>query len=547
MDYCNSFSNEDKQNFLAFDIKQGLIEFNENAKKLKLNNENLKRNIEKIINEQEKLSFYKNKEKEYIIIYLERNNNKDIFLIEDIKKLEKIISQTSKFKILEKEVETILDAIHDDILIADRNGIITKVYPSFEKVYGIKKTEAEGKSVYELEKKGYFKPSITGKVLKKKSQITMMQETKDGRKLIATATPIKNEKNEITKVISFTRDVTDYLTLKKQYSLLENKVKKYSAEIEKLRNKNKKTPDIIGESEEIKKIINTIEKIACFDTNILIEGESGVGKTMFARMIHSKSKRSEGPLIEIDCGAIPDKLLESELFGYEKGAFTGASNEGKVGLIELSDKGTLFLDEIGELPVNLQMKLLKVIEEKKITHIGGTKQIDVDFRLITATNKNLKDLINKKRFREDLYYRLNIIYIEIPSLRERKKDIKELSNYFLQKYNKKYNLNKRFDEDVYYYLKKYRWPGNIRELSNIIERMVLVSSSEEICIDSLPNFRAQSPKQENCNDLKKALENYEEDLIKLAYEKYKSTVGVAKELSISQATASRKIKKYIEE
>ncbi len=479
---------------------------------------------------------------EILILYLGYWEERETFYIDKTTELEKAIINMESIKALKGEVDTILDAIHDDILIADGKGIITRVYPSFEKVYNIKKEEVEGKSVYDLEKQGIFKPSVTVKVLEKGERITMMQKTNDGKKLVVTATPVKNQKGEIIKIISFTRDLTDFIKLKEQYSLLENKVQKYSAEIEKLRDNNTDYPKIIGRGKKIKSIMNTIGKVSGFDANILIEGESGVGKTMFARMIHKKSCRFEGPLIEIDCGAIPVNLLESELFGYEKGSFTGADKKGKMGLIELADKGTLFLDEIGELPLNLQMKLLKVIQEKKITHIGGTKEINVDFRLITATNKNLEQLVKQGIFRGDLYYRLNVIYIDIPSLKDRKEDIIHLSMYFLEKYNKKYGLNKSLSPEAFDCFLKYEWPGNIRELENIIERIVLVSDKDVIDTNLLPSMK---PDDIKFHTLQQAMEEFEKRLVVEAYNKWKSTIGVAKELGISQPTAVRKIKKYI--
>lgn len=537
----NEFISNLKGTICSYDQKNERIYFNGTADNNKLINVKIKSYLDSMLSEKQKMVICKIEDIEILILYLGSCEQKETFYLDKTMELEESIFNMESIKALELEVDTILDTIHDDVLITDGTGIITRVYPSFEKVYNIKKKDVEGKSVYDLEKQGIFKPSITAKVLEKGEQVTMMQETIEGKKLIVTATPIKNQKGETIKIISFTRDLTDFIKLKEQYSLLENKVEKYSAEIEKLRGKNMDSPKIIGRGKKFKSIIKTIDKVSRFDANILIEGESGVGKTMFARMIHKKSNRSKGPLIEIDCGAIPENLLESELFGYEKGSFTGASEKGKMGLIELADKGTLFLDEIGELPLNLQMKLLKVIQEKKITHIGGTKEISVDFRLITATNKNLKRLIHQGVFRGDLYYRLNVIYIDIPSLRERNEDIIHLSMYFLDKYNKKYGFNKSLSSEIFDCFMKYEWPGNIRELENIIERIVLISDKDVIETNLLPPMKQNDIKFDT---LQQSMEEYEKQLVIEAYNKWRSTIGVAKELGISQPTAVRKIKKY---
>jgi transcriptional regulator with PAS, ATPase and Fis domain len=273
----------------------------------------------------------------------------------------------------------------------------------------------------------------------------------------------------------------------------------------------------------------------------------GVCKTLFARIIHSRSKRSNGPLIEVNCGAIPDNLLESELFGYESGAFTGARREGKIGLIALAQNGTLFLDEISELPFNLQVKLLRVIQDKTITKLGGTKPVKVDFHLITATNRDLKALIEKEAFREDLFYRLNVMAIRIPPLRDRKDDIFPLSLHFSKALNTKYGMNKSLAPSTIDRLTSYDWPGNIRELENAIERAVLTSDQKVVSEEFLPEnikLAQKLPLHIDGCGLRDALENVEREIILEAHGRYGTTVAVAKALGISQATAARKIKKY---
>ena len=450
-------------------------------------------------------------------------------------------------------LDKILNEICDDLLIADSNGVILKTDDNFEETYGIDRDEVIGKTVYECEQAGIFQPSLTRMVIETGDRVTFRQELKRSKRkkiVIATALPIHDDQGRLTYVVSFTRDVTDYMTLQQQYEKLEGKVEQYEEELALLRTQQVMTDDIIGESPQLDAILQTMSKVASFDANVLLTGESGVGKSLFAKNIHALSKRKDGPFIEINCGAIPENLLESELFGYEKGSFTGARTDGKVGLIELAQGGTLFLDEISELPINLQVKVLRVIQEKKIMKVGGTEEAFVDFRLIAATNRNLEELVQKGAFRKDLYYRLKVIPIEIPPLRERKDDILPLSLHFLNKCNQTYGLNRSFSYIVTEAFRRYNWPGNIRELENLVERMALTSETDSIGIECLPaEMKAEGIDAETLISgeyLNAAIEALEKKMVRRAYDKTGTTVGVAKMLGISQPTAVRKIQKYIQ-
>lgn len=446
----------------------------------------------------------------------------------------------------------ILNEVCDDLLIADGDGLILQTGDRFESTYGIAQDEVIGKTVYECEEAGIFKPSLTRMVIESGEKVTFHQELKRSKQkkiVVATALPIFDDQGKMTYVVSYSRDVTDFMLLQQQYDKLEDKVEMYEEELALLRTQQISTNDIIGESPQLQTILQTMSKVASFDANVLLTGESGVGKSLFAKNIHALSKRKDGPFIEINCGAIPENLLESELFGYEKGSFTGASAEGKVGLIELAHGGTLFLDEISELPINLQVKVLRAIQEKKILKVGGTKEESVDFRLITATNRNLEELVKQGAFRQDLYYRLKVIPIEIPPLRDRKDDILPLSLHFLNKCNQNYGLNRTFSYIVTEAFQRYNWPGNIRELENLVERMALTSETDTIGIDCLPTeMKAEGINEETLiasGYLNAAIEALEEKMVRRAYEKAGTTVGVAKMLGISQPTAVRKIQKYI--
>jgi len=283
----------------------------------------------------------------------------------------------------------------------------------------------------------------------------------------------------------------------------------------------------------------------------LITGETGSGKEVISKLIHRTSKRSEGPFVVVNCGAIPENLLESELFGYEKGAFTGANKEGKIGLIEVASEGTLLLDEVGELPLSSQVKILRVMQENQIMRVGGLKPIKANVRFLAATNKNLKEMIKNKTFREDLFYRLNVVPIHIPPLRERREDILPLARFFLQKYNSQYNLNKSFSQETLYSLETHSWPGNVRELDNFIERLIVCSKEDiiapdnETMIDYFGNtLFGNRIIVTDIIKLKEARNLLEEQLITRALGLFCSSRKAAHVLGVDHSTIVRKAKKY---
>lgn len=297
---------------------------------------------------------------------------------------------------------------------------------------------------------------------------------------IVTGTPIFDECGNIEYVISFMQDVKDFdnqvHTLLAENKILAIKEPSKTEEVE-----------IIARSEVYKQLISIAGNVAKLDSTILLTGESGVGKEVVARFIHGQSGRSENRMITVNCAAFPENLIEAELFGYERGSFTGASQSGKIGLIEAADGSTLFLDEINSLPLGVQGKLLRVIEEKSVQRIGAVKTKKVNFRLITATNQELYSMVLQGKFREDLYYRLNVIPLRIPPLRERKEDIVPLSMHFLHYYTTKYHIKKTFSDEVLREIQTYDWPGNVRELRNFVERMIVMTPHGNERILSIPS------------------------------------------------------------
>ncbi|MGA9174620.1 MAG: sigma 54-interacting transcriptional regulator [Thermoactinomyces sp.] len=447
------------------------------------------------------------------------------------------------------ESEMILRSFQDDLLVTNTDGIILKVSEATGSIYGVESSELYGKSVYDLEKEGLFTPLATPMVIKEKKKITFVQTTKQGRKLLVTGVPVFNENNELVRIASYSHDITELLNLKEYIQAMKEEIERVKSELDQLRNQHVLENGIIANSEAMKKVILTARKAAEVDVNIVLLGESGVGKSHLARLIHQTSPRKQGPFIEVNCGAIPESLFEAEFFGYEAGAFTGAHRNGKVGLAELAEGGTLFLDEISELSLLNQVKLLKFIQEKQFYRVGGTKLRKVDCRLIAATNQDLKTAVENKTFREDLYFRLNVVPISIPPLRDRKEDILPLIDYYLQFFMKKYNCTKKLDGAVIQRLIYHEWRGNVRELVNLLEQLVVMSPSPLITYEDLPpNFqtkRDQTPAMDEENlTLAEILAKVEKRILIKAKQQHKTTAKIAKAIGISQPSVVRKLKKY---
>ncbi|HBI71803.1 MAG TPA: AAA family ATPase, partial [Lachnospiraceae bacterium] len=340
------------------------------------------------------------------------------------------------------------------------------------------------------------------------------------------------------------RDVTELMQLKQEVEQAHSLRRHYEEELQKV---NMNSGEVVINSRKSREIMDLIVRLGKVDSTVIIYGESGVGKEVFARELHKHGLRKDRPLISINCAAIPETLLESELFGYEGGAFSGAKKGGKMGLFEIAHKGTLFLDEIGEIPMPIQTKLLRVIQEKELLRLGGSNPIPIDVRIITATNRNLAEMVKKKQFRQDLYYRLNVVPIYVPPLRERKEEIPPLALKFLQKFNDQYNLQKKLDEKLIDKLINYEWPGNIRELRNVIERAMVTSSDTVIRSIKLGSGINQGEKEISIEkespptiDLRKKVDAYERELIEHYIKIYKTSRKLAKALGVSQTTVIRK-------
>ena len=474
-----------------------------------------------------------------------------VSLFQDISEIENISKELDLFKNMKNWLDAIIDSSYDGLWICDNEGKVVRINKSSERISKIEAEDVVGKDVRDLIAKGFFKKSVTLEVLKKGTVITMFQETRDGKKVLSTGNPIFSEDGKITFVVTNIRDITELDSLRSQLQETQVLAKGYISKLSELEMKGVDISNIIFRSREMGKVLETALRVAEVSSTVLLLGESGVGKGMIAKLIHKNSAQNNGPFIRVDCAGIPDTLVESELFGYEKGAFTGAKSEGKPGFFELANKGTLFLDEIGEIPLSTQSKLLRFLEDHEIIRIGGTELKEIDVRIIAATNKKIDEMVSSKLFREDLYYRLNVVPIHIPPLGERRDDILPLIFHFLEKFNKIYRKEKVFSPEAMDAISKYGFPGNIRELANLIEQLVVVAEKDRIGLrdlpDSVTSYMSKTIAQTSLSEgipLKDAVEKYERLLIETAIQKYGSQDEVAKILKVDQGTISRKIKKY---
>lgn len=435
-----------------------------------------------------------------------------------------------------------IDQSFDGFVLSDIKGRIFYANKAVEEISGVPTTEIVGKTTKDMEEDGII-ISQSMKILKR-DPLTISQKLRTGVEVFITSKPVYNEDGQF---ICYVANYHRFSRIDDLYREHHNQVDINYTELRQLRLQMLKTDEWIGASFETKKLKEKVAKVAKTEANILIIGESGVGKEVVSKTIHKVSDRREFPFIQINCGAIPETLIEAELFGHEKGAFTGALSA-KPGLLEAADKGTVLLDEIGEIPLHLQVKLLRVIQTREVTRVGGTKPRKLDIRFLAATNRDLKQMVQVGKFREDLYYRLNVIPIKIPSLRDRKEDIPVLCRHFLEKYNKKYAVEKRLTDNAYRLLSEYAWPGNVRQLENTMEQLVILTEGFEIDGRDLPRELLKNQVEDYFPDeiipLPDLREQTEKRMIRLALERYKTIREAAKHLGVDHSTLVKKIKRY---
>jgi len=440
------------------------------------------------------------------------------------------------------DLKDVFEYAFDEIFVTDEQGIVVRVNSTCERHYQLAAEELVGKHVKELQKDGIFYPSATLEVIEKKRPIELVQTTKSGEYLHVRTRPVFDDEGNLRRVISYSRDLTELYQLRQKVEEMDNQLKTYKKELRE----TYEHEGLIFKSIAMQKIIETIKKVSVVDSTVLVLGETGVGKSRLVRHLHEVSRRKNESFYEINCAALPTNLIESELFGYSGGSFTGANREGKKGLLESAHKGTLFLDEIGEMPLEIQAKLLQVLQEKTFRPIGGRELKKVDVRIVAATNRDLSEMVKRGTFRKDLYYRLNVIPISIPPLRERTEDILPLVYHYLQHFNKKYGRDVKLAPSTLQMFVGYPWEGNNREIENVIERIV-ITADDVVTIEDLPIAMQESTVEQSGQSLYKMLEEVERNIILKAYKTCGSSYKVAEFLKISQSAATRKIKKFIEE
>ncbi len=475
-------------------------------------------------------------------------------IFEEITKLEQVTHQMRSFQELNRELDTIIESSHDGLWICDGNARVIKINSASEQLNNICAKDVLGKSMQELVDNGFVDKSATLKVLKTGKNATVLQKIQNGRKLMISANPVFDAKGHLIRVVVTERDITELDILQKKLDKQAAIRDRYRHHVLELQIEELESNRIIAKSPCFLNILQRALKVSRVDSTVLILGESGVGKGVIADLIHKYSTRSHRPMIKINCGAIPESLVESELFGYEKGAFTGAADKGKPGYFELADGGILFLDEIAELPQASQVKLLRFLEDGMIYRVGGIKGQTLNVRILAATNRNLKAMVKNKTFRQDLFYRLNVIPLLVPPLRERNACILPLVDHYITYFANKLGLEKKYHltREASDALQGYSFPGNVRELMNLCERLVVMVDGNRVAIENLPQTITHGQNKTTLNSvirkgqrpLQQILASVEKEALAYAMEIHGTQALAAKALNINQSTIARKLKKH---
>ncbi len=457
-----------------------------------------------------------------------------------------LINDSELYSLCHTELQAIIDSMHDGIWVIDSNGITLHVNQAMKRIANIDPNDVIGKPVTDSIASGAFASAVTISALEQKKVVTMFDDYACGTRCLNTSTPIFDSDGEVWRVVACIRDMTELEALQTRLVEAEMEVRSYRGQLLNMQEDN--PAYLVANSKRMFQCVHDLKRAAKSPSGVLLLGETGTGKTLAASYIHNQSPRKKFSFIAVNCAAIPDTLIESELFGYEKGAFSGANLSGKKGYFELADNGTLFLDEIGELPLSMQAKLLHILDNQVFHKVGGEKTIKVDVRIIAATNRPLDKLVELGEFREDLYYRLNFLSVTIPPLREHPEDITELAFNFLEAACRKNGHIKTFSPKVLRCFASHTWPGNVRELRACVEFLAVMAEGNVIKISDLPKHILNLPflqEQEDADDedfggLREAVRNVERNMIRTALVQTGSTHKAAKILGISQSSVVRK-------
>lgn len=551
--------------YLLTDVKYNILYFNKYFKKFVNNNEDILNKKITVFFQDIKVD---KKQELYPVKYID--NSVYYVLIDELKlydhefnafffydfsldsELEKQILRLNRQQYLYHEM---FNKLKDGIYMTDEDGSTQYVNDAFINLSGLTREQIIGKTVYDLRNFNILPNSCCAKVIETKGPVSTINNYYKGQRCLVSGSPIFDENGKLAKTIAVIRDVSELDILMKNIAKEDNLFIKSKTDFKIETNEPAKEPVLVINNENMKNIYGKAKKIASVDSTVLILGETGVGKDFIASFIYNTCNwKNKGKFVKINCGAVPEHLLESEFFGYEEGAFTGAQKGGKKGLFEEANGGILFLDEIGDMPYTLQVKLLSSLNDRMFYRIGGTKPVEFNARIIAATNVDLKSLVDEKKFRADLYYRLNVVRFVIPALRHRKEDIMHLAQQFLDHYNNKYGKNCYFSASCLESFLIYEWPGNIREMKNIIERIILMT--DDVCIDT-DLFRENLMVGENGMDisnnkllisdnksLKEKIDEYEKEIIEKTLILTKNMKEAAVVLGIDISTLVRKKQKY---
>ena len=448
-----------------------------------------------------------------------------------------------------EHLNAIIEYSFDGIFITDKNCNVLRINHSYEEITGLTKDEILGKNMADLVQQKLISESGSLIVSRTKRPVTLQQRFKSGKEALVTSSPIFDKNGELLMIVTNVRDLTEIYNLKESIQEKTDAIERLRLELEHIQTPLTERELIVRDETALAAMV-LANRVAPMDTTVILFGETGVGKEVMARYIYQHSSRAKNSFIQVNCGAIPPSLIESELFGYESGAFTGASRGGKIGLFELADKGTLFLDEIGDLELSCQVKLLRVLQDQTFEVLGDSRPRKVDIRVVSATNRNLREMVVERMFREDLFYRINLITVHLPALRERKDDIPLLVRYFADKQSEINGLpTVRFSSEALTFLQKLPYPGNIRELKNLVERTILVSGKAVL---EASDFESQcfhtmlSAKAEAASSLEGlTLDELEKQTILQALKTHAGNLShVATALGISRAALYRRLEKY---
>lgn len=463
------------------------------------------------------------------------------------KTIRELREENTRLDAINRDLMGMIENCYDALAILDGESRIILVNPAFERVMGVNREESIGQTVREGHARLGVDPGASLKVIETGKPQTVIINLGPDRQVLSTGIPVFDSDGRIHRIYCNLRDITELNQLKEKFERSQVLVSKYLTELHQTAELQSAEKQLVAHSSQMVHLVETALRLARVDVSVLLLGESGVGKELMARIIHGKGPRAEtGTFVKLNCGAIPGDLLESELFGYDPGAFTGASREGKAGYFEIADKGTLMLDEIADLPLKLQVKLLAVLQDHEVTRLGARRPRRVDVRVIAATNRDLQGMMERGEFRKDLFYRLNVVPLAIPALRDRREDIPFLLLHFLGIFNRKHRLEVKLSRETVDILCEYRWPGNVRELANLVERLVVMTDEQVVRPSHLPReFQAASAPVDGpyeARPLREELARFEEELVTKAVANSRTLEEAACGLGLSLSTLMRRLR-----